>query len=100
MRDLIVKIAIKLGLYKKLMNVDTFFINRKKMRNFKKNGVKTFIHLDEVCRAAGTRMIPIFGTQLGLYRENGFIKYDNDRCLSFLLGTAGWFRKNDGRGRL
>ncbi len=78
MRDLIVKIAIKLGLYKKLMNVDTFFINRKKMRNFKKNGVKTFIHLDEVCRAAGTRMIPIFGTQLGLYRENGFIKYDND----------------------
>ncbi len=78
MRDLIVKISVRFGLYKKLMDIDAFFINRKKMRNFKKNGIQVFIRLDEVCRDAGVRMIPIFGTQLGLYRENGFIKYDND----------------------
>jgi hypothetical protein len=78
MRDLIVKIALKLGLYKKLVDLDTYFINRKKVRNFQKNGVSTFIHLDEVCRNAGVQMIPIFGTQLGLYRDHGFIPFDND----------------------
>ena len=78
MRDLIVKIALKLGLYKKLVEIDTWFINRKKNRSFTKNGEKTFIYLDEVCRNAGVRMIPIFGTQLGLFRDNGFIPFDND----------------------
>ena len=78
MKDLIVKIALKLGLYKKLVAIDTWFINRKKNRNFLKNGKNTFIYLDEVCRNAGVRMIPIFGTQLGLFRDNGFIPFDND----------------------
>lgn len=78
MRDIIVKIALKLGLYKRLVAIDTWFINRKKNRSFSKNGEKTFIYLDEVCRNAGVRMIPIFGTQLGLFRDNGFIPFDND----------------------
>lgn len=78
MRDLIVRIAIKLGLYKKLVDVDTYFINKKKIKNFNKFGVKTFIQLDDTCRAAGVRVFPIFGTQLGLFRDNGFIPFDND----------------------
>lgn len=78
MRDLIVKIALKLGLYKTLVKIDTYFINRKLCKNFQKYGIETFIHLDKVCRNMGVKMFPIFGTQLGLYRDNGFIPFDND----------------------
>lgn len=78
MRDFIVKIALKLGLYKKLVDIDTFFTNRKKFKNFQKYGVETFIKMDEICRKAGVQLLPIFGTQLGLYRDNGFIPFDND----------------------
>lgn len=78
MRDLIVKIAIKLGCYKKLVDIDTYFKNRKKYRNFHKYGVETMIKMDETCRSAGVQMMPIFGTQLGLFRDHGFIPFDND----------------------
>lgn len=78
MRDLIVKIAMKLGLYKQLISMGTYFIDLKKNWYFKKYGVKTLIDFDEACRKAGVQMIPFFGTQLGLFRDNGFIPYDND----------------------
>lgn len=40
MRDFIVKIALKLGLYKFLVKIDTYFINKKLCRNFKNMGLK------------------------------------------------------------
>lgn len=78
MRDLIVKIALKLGIYKKLVDIDTFFIDRRKSKNFKKYGEEAYIKMDDVCRSLGVQLLPIFGTQLGFIRENGFIPYDND----------------------
>lgn len=78
MRDLIVKIALRLGVYKKLVDIDTYFKTRKKFKQFHKYGVETFVLLDNVCRKAGTQLLPIFGTQLGLYRDNGFFPHDND----------------------
>lgn len=78
MRDLIVKIALKLGIYKKLVEIDTFFKNRKISKRFHKFGVETIVKLDETCRSASVQVFPIFGTQLGFYRDNGFIPYDND----------------------
>lgn len=78
MRDLIVKIALKLGVYKALVNVDTYFKDRKKFKQFHKHGVETYIKIDEACREAGAQLLPIFGTELGLYRDNGFIPHDND----------------------
>ena len=78
MRDLIVNIALKLGLYKKLVDIDTYFKNRKKFKQFHKHGVEAFVRMDDICRQAGAQLLPIFGTQLGFYRDNGFIPHDND----------------------
>ncbi len=78
MRDLIVKVALKMGIYKKLVDIDTYFKNRKKFKQFHKYGEETFILMDETCRKAGAQLVPIFGTELGLYRDNGFIPHDND----------------------
>lgn len=78
MRDLIVKIATKLGFYKLLVKIDTYFIDLRKNWYFKKYGTQTLIDFDNACRKAGVQMIPFFGTQLGLFRDKGFIPYDND----------------------
>ena len=45
MRDFIVKIALKLGLYKKFVDIDTFFTNRKKFNNYKKYCVESIFKL-------------------------------------------------------
>jgi len=78
LRVLLVNIAKKLGIYKKMVDIDTYFKNRKKFKQFHKYGVETFVLMDNICRKAGAQLLPIFGTQLGFYRDHGFIPHDND----------------------
>jgi len=78
LRVLLVEITKKLGLYKRIVDIETSYRNWKKARQFRKYGVETFVLLDNICRKAGAQLLPIFGTQLGFYRDNGFIPFDND----------------------
>lgn len=78
MRDLLVKIAVKLGLYQQMMKIDTYFKERKEKKAMDKYGLETLVAADEVVSSFGGQMFLAFGTLLGAYREHDFIKHDND----------------------
>lgn len=78
MRELLVKMAVKLGLYKRFVAIDTYFKEHKEKRAMKKFGLETLIEADKVVSAFGGRMFLAFGTLLGAYREHDFIAHDCD----------------------
>lgn len=84
MRDLIVKILVRLGLYKpvvELINKVKFEIQARRMR---KDGLKMLKAADEVFTQMGVRAFLTYGCLLGAYREHGFISYDPDIDLGVL----------------
>lgn len=78
MRELLVKIAVATGTYKGIVEI----INRVKQffqaRRLRKRGLSVLIDADKAFTEAGMQLFPAFGTQLGFYRDKGFIKYDFD----------------------
>lgn len=78
MRDLVVKILVRLGLYKPVVNI----INRVKetfqAHRVRRLGLETLREANEACEEANVIMFPTFGTLLGAIREKGFISYDFD----------------------
>ncbi len=84
MRDLIVKILVKLGIYKWIVD----WINKLKFeiqaRRMKKNGLEMLRHADEAFSSMGVRAFLTYGALLGAYREHGFISYDPDIDLGIL----------------
>ena len=62
MRELLVNIAKKLGVYKKMVDIDTYFKNRKKFKQFHKYGVETFVLLDNICRKAGAQLSKVISS--------------------------------------
>ena len=84
MRDLIVKILVRLGLYKPVVEL----INKVKLevqaRRMRKNGLKMLKAADEVFTQMGVRAFLTYGCLLGAYREHGFISYDPDIDLGVL----------------
>jgi len=84
MRDLIVKILVRLGLYKpvvELINKVKFEVQARRMR---KDGVMMLKAADEVFTQMGVRAFLTYGCLLGAYREHGFISYDPDIDLGVL----------------
>lgn len=84
MRDLIVKILVKLGLYKhsvELINRLKFEVQARRMR---KNGLEMLAAADKVYSEMGVRAFLTYGALLGAYRDHGFISYDPDIDLGVL----------------
>lgn len=78
MRKFIVKIACKLGLYKFFVKIDTYFVQQRQNKKFKKWGLETLIQADTAFESMGVKMFLIYGTLLGAYRDKSFIPYDCD----------------------
>ena len=76
MRDFVVKILVRLGLYKPIVEL----INRVKetfqARCVRHLGLETLREANVACEEVNVIMFPAFGTLLGAIREKGFISYD------------------------
>ena len=78
MRELLVKIAIRLGLYERMMKWDNRLQMRKQNKAFARYGLSTLANATKVAQDSGCRLFLAFGTLLGAYRNKGFIPYDCD----------------------
>lgn len=88
MRDFVVKIALKLGLYKQIVE----FINRVKFqiqaRRMRRNGIEMLALADKTFTDMGLQVFLTYGALLGAYREKGFISYDPDIDLGIMVDSV------------
>lgn len=78
MRELIVKIAVGLGLYDRLMKIDNRRETRRQNRAFVKYGLDALREAVAATEECEGRLFLAFGSLLGAYREKGFIPFDYD----------------------
>lgn len=84
MRDFVVKILVKIGLYQpvvELINRAKFEVQAKRMR---RDGLTMLAAADKAFTQMGVRAFLTYGALLGAYREHGFISYDPDIDLGVL----------------
>ena len=84
MRDLLVKLALRLGIYQLIVE----YINRIKFaiqsRRMRKNGLQMLNAATQVFDAIHIPAFLTYGALLGAYRDKGFISYDPDIDLGVL----------------
>lgn len=84
MRDFIVKITLKLGIYQQIVEIINrvkFNVQARRMRN---SGLQMLREADIVLSQLGLKPFLTYGALLGAYREHGFISYDPDIDLGIL----------------
>jgi len=84
MRDLLVKILLKLGLYQKAVELINKVKFERQARLMRKNGLAMLAAADKAFSEAGVEAFLTYGCLLGAYRDHGFISYDPDIDLGVL----------------
>lgn len=78
MRDFIVKILLRLGLYRPMIAFINQIKFKQQVRKMCKNGLEMLQMADQAFTSMGVQAFLTFGTLLGAYRDKGFIAYDPD----------------------
>jgi hypothetical protein len=86
MRELLVKVSEKLGIYQMMMNLDTKIQMHKQNKAFMQYGLDALREAEAAADEAGCRLFLAFGSLLGAYREKGFIPFDCDLDTGMLAG--------------
>lgn len=85
MRDLVVKILLRLGLYKQTVVWVNRLKDKRGARYMKRYGREMLEKADSALSAAGARPFLLFGSLLGAHREKGFIRNDADIDLGVIV---------------
>ena len=84
MRDFVVKILARLGLYKPIVELISRVKFEIQARRMKHNGLAMLTAADKVFSRMNVQAFLTYGALLGAYREHGFISYDPDIDLGVL----------------
>lgn len=84
MRDFIVKIFVKLGLYQSAVRVINYIKFEIQAHHMKHDGLAMLSRADQTFSSMGVQAFLTFGVLLGAYRDHGFISYDPDIDLGIL----------------
>ena len=87
MRDFIVKILLKLGLYKKVVELINRVKFERQARLMRKSGLAMLEAADRAFSEVGVEAFLTYGCLLGAFREHGFISYDPDIDLGVLADS-------------
>ena len=87
MRDFIVKILLRLGLYRPMIAFINQIKFKQQVRKMRKNGLEMLRMADQAFTSMGVQAFLTFGTLLGAYRDKGFIAYDPDVDLGVIDGN-------------
>ena len=85
MRELLVKLSQKLGIYGAMMKLDTKIQMRKQNHAFMRYGLEALREAEAAADEAGCQLFLAFGSLLGAWREKGFIPFDYDLDTGMLL---------------
>lgn len=84
MRDLVVKILVKLGLYKPCIKLITRIKFEVQARRMRRSGLEMLEQAEKAFDEMGVQAFLTYGCLLGAYRDHGFISYDPDIDLGIL----------------
>lgn len=87
MRDFIVKIALKLGVYKQSAVLISHVKSNIQARRMRYDGLQMLRVADKTLSDMGVQAFLTYGALLGAYRDHGFISYDPDIDLGILTDT-------------
>ena len=88
MRDFLVKIALRLGIYKFVVEQIVRVQNKIQSYRMRKSGLQMLQAADNALSNIGVRAFLTYGALLGAYRDHGFISYDPDIDLGIVADTV------------